>query len=92
MTMPLARSVTVLACFGLLGACESDARRLDRLQTEAAVARLEVTRLEEASQRIVLPTLEARQARAKSLADSLAAARTRATLADRDLARFLVGR
>lgn len=69
----------------LFAGCESDAEKLERLQSEAAFARMNRLRLE---QELANPSSSRGLSRA-ALQDSLRAAETRATLAERELREFL---
>jgi hypothetical protein len=80
------RRALVLSLALALTACESDADKLRRLETEAALTSLELMGLQrtlrDSAAYLTGPQLD-------SVTERLAEARTKATLAQRDLDRFL---
>jgi hypothetical protein len=77
----------LVLCLLLATACESDAKKLERLQQDAAIASLRAQQLAEDYR--ALPDGDER---ARALLDSVRQAETAATLARRDLNRFMGGR
>lgn len=75
--LTLVAGVTLIA---LAAGCESDEKKLERLRTEGAMARLQVL------------SWQQRNAAGQGNTDSLRAAENRLVLHEREMARFLDGR